>query len=106
VLSSTQPRFKKYNTPALLAQLDDAKLQVLGVNDKDLRRLVLAAVRKAGYTRPTGKPELAEGDSRAQSVAGPSSSKHPSTVQTLVRPSFSCLTTSQGCLARVDHAKE
>jgi hypothetical protein len=78
--------FKKYNTPALLAQLDDAKLQVLGVNDKDLRRLVLAAVRKAGYTRPTGKPELAEGDSRAQSVAGPSSSKHPSTVQTLITP--------------------
>lgn len=83
--SSTHPRFKEYNTPTLLAQLDDGKLQVLGVKDKDLRRLVLAAVRKAGYTRPTRKPQ-SEGDILAQPVAGPSSSKPSSTVQTLVRP--------------------
>ncbi|KAI9574735.1 hypothetical protein HD554DRAFT_93210 [Boletus coccyginus] len=77
--------FKEYNTPALLAQLDDAKLQVLGVKDKDLRKLILTAIRKAGYTRPTQKPGSA-GDSDAQPVAVPTSSKHPSTVQTLITP--------------------
>lgn len=81
------PRFKEYNTPALLAQLDDAKLQVLGVKDKDLHRLVLAAVRKAGYTRSSRKPGSG-GGSFAQPVAGPSGSKPSDIVQALVRPSF------------------
>lgn len=89
VPSSTYPRFKGYNTPALLAQLDDAKLQVLGVKDKDLRRLFLTAVRKAGYTRSTRNPGPGSGgDSLAQLVAEPSSGKPYGTVQTLVRPSF------------------
>ncbi|KAH0839871.1 hypothetical protein J3R83DRAFT_822 [Lanmaoa asiatica] len=77
--------FKECNTPTLLAQLDDAKLQVLGIKDKDLRRLVLAAIRKAGYTRLARKPE-SEADSLAQPAARPSSSKPPSTVQTLITP--------------------
>ncbi|KAF8450590.1 hypothetical protein L210DRAFT_3469664 [Boletus edulis BED1] len=77
--------FKEYNTTALLVQLDDAKLQVLGVKDKDLRKLVLAAVRKARDSRPTRKPR-SEGDSDAQQVAGPSGSKYPSTVQILITP--------------------
>lgn len=107
VLLKFPPRFKEYNTPALLAQLDDPKLQVLGIKDKDLRRLVLAAVRRAGYTRPTRKLK-SEGDSPlpVRPAAAPSGSAPPSTVQTLVRASFSYPTTSQGCLARVDHAKE
>ncbi|KAG8218580.1 hypothetical protein J3R82DRAFT_4221 [Butyriboletus roseoflavus] len=75
--------FKEYNTPALLAQLDGAKLQVLGVKDKDLRRLVLAAVRRGGYTTPTRKQES---EGLAQPVAGPSGSKPSSTVQTLITP--------------------
>ncbi|KAF8138409.1 hypothetical protein EV363DRAFT_1252028 [Boletus edulis] len=77
--------FKEYNTTALLVQLDDAKLQVLGIKDKDLRKLVLAAVRKARDSRPTRKPR-SEGDSDAQQVAGPSGSKYPSTVQILITP--------------------
>lgn len=87
-----QSRFKEYNTPALIVQLDDAKLQVLGVKDKDLRRHVLAAVRKAGYSGPTRKLE-SEGDSLAQPI-----SKPLSTVQALVCPSALRSTTSQGCL--------
>ncbi|KIK92718.1 hypothetical protein PAXRUDRAFT_146685 [Paxillus rubicundulus Ve08.2h10] len=53
--------FKEFNTPALLAQLDDAKLQAVGVENKDLRKLVLAAIRKAGYIKPRAKPK-SEGD--------------------------------------------
>ncbi|KAF9226546.1 hypothetical protein BS17DRAFT_864779 [Gyrodon lividus] len=74
--------FKEFNTPALLAQLDDAKLQVVGVGDKNLRKLVLAAIRKAGYTT---KPR-SEGDTPKQPEAGPSSHKPPSTVQVVITP--------------------
>ena len=43
-------RYREFNTPTALAQLDDAKLNVLGIEDKELRKVVLATVHKAGYT--------------------------------------------------------
>ncbi|KAL4076062.1 hypothetical protein J3A83DRAFT_4089915 [Scleroderma citrinum] len=42
--------YKEFNTATALAQLDDAKLNVLGIEDKELRKIVLAAIHKAGYT--------------------------------------------------------
>ncbi len=42
-------RYKTHNTPKRLAQLTDSRLKSAGVEDKDLRRLVLAAIKKAGY---------------------------------------------------------
>lgn len=102
----TQPRYSGYNTPALLAQLDDAKLQVLGVKDEDLCRLVLTAVRKAGYTRPTRKLK-SESDSPVQPPAGSSNSNLKNSVQILVRSPFSCPSpTAQGYLAHIDYTKE
>lgn len=43
--------FKKFNTPTRLSQLDDTRLIVLGVEDRELRRSILAAIREAGYTK-------------------------------------------------------
>ncbi|KAF8845863.1 hypothetical protein BDN67DRAFT_961513 [Paxillus ammoniavirescens] len=77
--------FKEFNTPALLAQLDDAKLQAVGVGDKDLRKLVLAAIRKGGYTKPRVKPK-SEGSVPEHQQAGPSSHKPQSTVQAVLTP--------------------
>lgn len=42
--------YKEFNTPASLAQLDDAKLKAFALDDKELRKSVLAAIRKAGPT--------------------------------------------------------
>ncbi|THH32881.1 hypothetical protein EUX98_g1289 [Antrodiella citrinella] len=43
--------YKKYNTRTSLAQLDDLKLSSAGVTDKEERKLVLAALKKAGYKK-------------------------------------------------------
>jgi hypothetical protein len=60
------PRYKKCNTPKALGFLTDAHLDELGVKSKEERKLVLAAVRKAGYkSAPTKKP--AKGAEQASS---------------------------------------
>ncbi|KJA30201.1 hypothetical protein HYPSUDRAFT_175504 [Hypholoma sublateritium FD-334 SS-4] len=41
--------YPKHNTPAKLSQLSDATLAALGVEDKDIRRLVLSSLQKAGH---------------------------------------------------------
>ena len=41
--------YKEYNTRARLGELTDPKLQSLGVSDKEDRRLVLSALKSAGY---------------------------------------------------------
>ncbi|KAF8621640.1 hypothetical protein AX15_007658 [Amanita polypyramis BW_CC] len=41
---------KDYNTPAQLRELTDVKLTAAGINEKNLRQLVISALRKAGYT--------------------------------------------------------
>ncbi|KZT12484.1 uncharacterized protein LAESUDRAFT_668161, partial [Laetiporus sulphureus 93-53] len=41
--------YKTYNTPSALAQLNDFQLKASGVDEKDLRKLVLAAIRKSGF---------------------------------------------------------
>ncbi|EJF61207.1 hypothetical protein BD309DRAFT_1072100 [Dichomitus squalens] len=46
--------YKTYNTPEQLGRLSDFSLESAGVNEKDLRKLVLAAVRKAGYKQKAG----------------------------------------------------
>ncbi|KAG0709713.1 hypothetical protein DFH29DRAFT_885492 [Suillus ampliporus] len=84
--------YKEFNTPNLLAQLTDTKLIVCGVEDKETRKLVLAAIRKAGYTaRPSSgtKPKKKSdksGGSDGQPVAGPSEPRVANTVQLLTTP--------------------
>ncbi|KZT74355.1 hypothetical protein DAEQUDRAFT_701623 [Daedalea quercina L-15889] len=44
--------YKTHNTPSQLGQLTDGKLKAAGVDDKEVRKLVLAAIRKSGYKTP------------------------------------------------------
>lgn len=80
-------RYKEFNTTSLLAQLTDGKLIRCGVEDKETRKAVLVAIRKAGHTaQPSSvKPKKNESKgSGAQPVAGPSQPKVANTVQILV----------------------
>ena len=61
-------RYKTCNTPAHLGELSEFSLESAGVDEKDLRKLVLAAVRKAGY-----KHKSASGSGGSRTV--PSTSK-------------------------------
>jgi len=45
--------YKSHNTSAALAQLTDSKLRSEGVDDKEDRKLTLAAIKKAGYKKDT-----------------------------------------------------
>lgn len=96
-------RYKEYNTPSMLGQLTDLKLNALGVAEKDVRRLVLSAVRKAGYRAVplSGSASAAQsGSTQTQSsTAGPSSapSASQSEVCTRLEPFSSSV---QGNLAR------
>ncbi|KAF9446939.1 hypothetical protein P691DRAFT_761189 [Macrolepiota fuliginosa MF-IS2] len=68
--------YKEYSTPSRLAELTDVKLGAAGVSDKEDRKNVLAAIRKAGYVyrrKPLTKEEAIQ-TSVAQPAAGPSSS--------------------------------
>jgi hypothetical protein len=83
--------YKESNTTSLLAQLTDVKLKVSGVEDKETRKLVLAAIRKAGYTaQPSGSKSKAKSDkSRSldeQPVAGPSESRVATAVHVVTTP--------------------
>lgn len=49
MLNSLVNRYKQYNSPATLAELTEFKLRAAGLEDKDDRKLALAAIRKAGY---------------------------------------------------------
>ncbi|PFH52791.1 hypothetical protein AMATHDRAFT_1834 [Amanita thiersii Skay4041] len=65
--------YKDYNTPAQLRSLTDIKLTAAGITEKDVRRLVLTALQKGGYTPLKRKrPDVEEGPS---SVAGPSTAR-------------------------------
>ncbi|KAG2348986.1 hypothetical protein BDR05DRAFT_1028076 [Suillus weaverae] len=83
--------YKESNTTSLLAQLTDVKLKVSGVEDKETRKLVLAAIRKAGYTaQPSGsKPKPKSDKSKSldgQPVAGPSGPRVANAVQVVTTP--------------------
>ncbi|KAI0750715.1 hypothetical protein C8Q80DRAFT_1153578 [Daedaleopsis nitida] len=62
--------YKSHNTPEQLGKLTDYSLESAGVKEKDLRRLVLAAVRKAGF-----KPEKSAGASASSSSRSAATSR-------------------------------
>ncbi|KAG6333721.1 hypothetical protein ID866_5364 [Astraeus odoratus] len=74
--------YKEFYTPSALAQLDDAKLNVFGVDDKELRKSVLAAIRKAGYTAKAGASKT----EHRLAAAGPSSLKRTTAVHEATTP--------------------
>ncbi|KAL1694511.1 hypothetical protein GGG16DRAFT_47064 [Schizophyllum commune] len=63
--------YKTYNTPNHLRRLEDISLVRAGVDDKDTRKLILAALRKAGYVSSSRTP--VKRSAEAESAAGPSS---------------------------------
>ncbi|KAI0638156.1 hypothetical protein C8Q77DRAFT_1242299 [Trametes polyzona] len=67
--------YKTHNTPEQLSMLTDFSLESSGITEKDLRRQVLSAVRKAGY----------KGEQSGGSIAG--SSKAPSSLKGKAGPS-------------------
>ncbi|KAJ8587433.1 hypothetical protein M405DRAFT_310780 [Rhizopogon salebrosus TDB-379] len=82
--------YKEFNTTSLLAQLTDGKLIRCGVEDKETRKAVLVAIRKAGHTaQPSSSVKPKKNESKgsdAQPVAGPSQPKVANTVQILTTP--------------------
>ncbi|KII95106.1 hypothetical protein PLICRDRAFT_48075 [Plicaturopsis crispa FD-325 SS-3] len=58
-MAATGKIYKEFNTRAALAKLTDVKLAALGLEDKEDRKLVLAALRKAGYASDHRKPASA-----------------------------------------------
>ncbi|KAG2042350.1 hypothetical protein BDR03DRAFT_945113 [Suillus americanus] len=80
--------YKESNTISLLAQLTDVKLKVSGVEDKETRKLVLSAIRKAGYTaQPSGSKSKPKSRSLAeQPIAGPSEPRVANAVQVVTTP--------------------
>jgi hypothetical protein len=89
-------RYKEFNTTSLLAQLTDMQLIVRGVEDKEIRKAVLAAIRKAGYTAQPSSTTSAKlkkngpSGSDVQPVAGPSQLRAANTVQILVSRLLAC----------------
>ncbi|KAI0375605.1 hypothetical protein BV20DRAFT_984409 [Pilatotrama ljubarskyi] len=68
--------YKTHNTPEQLGMLTDFSLESAGVAEKDLRKQVLAAVRKAGYKgKPSTSKAAASGLPSASSAGKASSSK-------------------------------
>lgn len=67
-------RYKTHNTPSQLGQLTDGKLKAAGVDDKEVRKLVLAAIRKSGYKAPAAG---ASSRNAAQNTSSPGTADPP-----------------------------
>ncbi|KAJ7754232.1 hypothetical protein DFH07DRAFT_868610 [Mycena maculata] len=69
--------YKDYNTPARLSELDEVKLLAAGIDDKETRKMVMSALRKAGYGSKAARSN--------SSQAGPSQ-PHMTAVEVLTTP--------------------
>ncbi|TFK43459.1 hypothetical protein BDQ12DRAFT_731481 [Crucibulum laeve] len=81
--------YKEYNTPAKLGQLGDVKLKAAGIDDKDDRKIVLAAIRKAGYAykrKPLSKKTDSSETTPQPTVAGPSTASPMTAVEAMSTP--------------------
>jgi hypothetical protein len=86
-LTAVSYRYKDFNTPAMLSQLTDVKMKAAGIDDKDLRKSVLSAFRKAGYkASPSIASHTSASNADLSSSAGGNADPGPSTVQILVSP--------------------
>ncbi|KAJ3488378.1 hypothetical protein NLI96_g2901 [Meripilus lineatus] len=72
--------YKIHNTRGQLAQLTDSKLKSTGIEDKDVRKLVLAAIKKAGYNKAL--PTHGAGTSSSSPSASSATSTSTSTGNT------------------------
>lgn len=80
-------RYPTHNSPAQLAELTAIKLIDLKVDDKDQRKAVLSAIRKAGYVKPPepmkrkAKDESDQEDIQAAEDINEAGPSKPKTVQ-------------------------
>ncbi|KAL0070690.1 hypothetical protein AAF712_001911 [Marasmius tenuissimus] len=77
--------YKQCNTAGQLSELDDLKLKAYGVDEKDVRKLVLAAVKKAGYGSNRKRTSAENGQPTASTSYIPPSPSL-STVDALITP--------------------
>lgn len=68
-------RYKTHSTPEQLGLLTDFSLESAGIAEKDTRKQVLAAVRKAGYKGKPSKASTAGSSKSVSSVGKAGSSK-------------------------------
>ncbi|KAM6495818.1 hypothetical protein JOM56_008524 [Amanita muscaria] len=69
--------YKDYNTPAQLRELNDLKLVTAGINEKNVRQLVMTAFRKAGYAPSRTSQKRKNGSEDQITTAGPSNIHAP-----------------------------
>ncbi|KAJ7180175.1 hypothetical protein C8R43DRAFT_972017 [Mycena crocata] len=69
--------YKDFNTPARLHELNEVKLLESGIDDKDTRKMVLTALRKAGYNKAARS---------SLNQAGPSNPPRMTAVEVLTTP--------------------
>ncbi|KAG8965082.1 hypothetical protein FRC03_000963 [Tulasnella sp. 419] len=62
-MALTKKIYPSHNSPSRLAELTPLKLTELKVDNKDQRKAILAAVRKAGYVKKESKPGASDGAS-------------------------------------------
>ncbi|GJJ07609.1 hypothetical protein Clacol_001812 [Clathrus columnatus] len=74
--SKMQALYKTHNTPALLATLTDSRLSDLHISEKEQRRLILSAIKKAGFKTEPKDPAILAASARDLAE---SSSRHGST---------------------------
>ncbi|CAA7259836.1 unnamed protein product [Cyclocybe aegerita] len=68
--------YKEHNTPAALRQLTEAKLTALGIDSQEDRKLVVNALRKAGYTAKSPRQKVPKlnkdvADTSSHALPGP-----------------------------------
>ncbi|KAJ7904595.1 hypothetical protein B0H14DRAFT_2663580 [Mycena olivaceomarginata] len=61
--------YKEFNTPAKLSALDEPKLLASGIDNKDSRKMIMTALRKAGYSVKSTRPNSNAGPSTQRMTA-------------------------------------
>lgn len=84
--SKLNVRYKEFNTPAKLAELNEAKLISAGVDSKEDRRLVMVALRESGYILKDSRRKKLENTDNS-STTGPSTPRSDA-VQVVVQPNW------------------
>ncbi|KAJ7781158.1 hypothetical protein B0H16DRAFT_1404408 [Mycena metata] len=70
--------YKEFNTPSKLSELNEAKLLASGIEEKDSRKMIMTALRKAGY--------IVTKSASSSNQAGPSNPPPMTAVEVLTTP--------------------
>jgi hypothetical protein len=93
----------------MLSQLTDVKLKSVGMDDKEDRKLILTAVRKAGYVpkKKSTSPEKKAGDGiSGETIATGGSSDLARSTAVQVAVGVTDIFLAQDSMVTTDHSKE